>query len=171
VGTFGATHGIKGNIKIHTSGDALASVPLPLKCDVRLTGGETKSISIQSISPNGNSLLAKIDGYETPEAVGIFRNAVIFLPKAVLPEIPEDEIYVIDLIGLAAVSKLGGESLGYKIVEVVDNPAHPILRFNALDEAKEPKEILVPFLNLYVGDWDKKLKQIEVRSWELWFEV
>ncbi len=171
MGSFGATHGIKGSIKIHTSGDALASVSLPLHCDVKLSDGSTRNICILSITPNGSSLLAQIKGFDTPEAVAIFRTAVIFLPKNILPEIDGEEIYVIDLIGLTAVTVLGGESLGYKIAEVIDNPAHPILRFLAEEEGRTPKEILVPFLNLYVGDWDLKAKSIEVRSWEFWFEV
>jgi len=171
VGTFGSTHGIKGNIKIHTSGDALSSVPLPLVCEVKLADGKLQKVTIHSIVSNGSFLLAKVAGYETPEAVSLLRNATIYLPKDVLPEIASDEIYVIDLIGLEAVTILGGESLGYTIVEVIDNPAHAILRFLANDNSKEPLEILVPFLHLYVGDWDKSKKQIEVKSWELWFEV
>ncbi|TGL57549.1 16S rRNA processing protein RimM [Leptospira ognonensis] len=171
VGSFGSTHGIKGNIKIHTTGDALASVSLPLTCEIKLQDGSLKTISIQSITPNGNTLLAKIAGFDTPESLAPLRNAVILLPKDLLPEIPEDEVYVIDLIGLYAVTKLGGESLGYQIAQVMDNPAHPILCFHPIEENREPKEILVPFLHLYVGDWDKGKKQIEVRSWELWFEV
>lgn len=171
MGSFGSTHGIKGNIKIHTTGDALASVSLPLSCEIKLPDGTFKTISIESISPNGNTLLAKIKGYETPESAAVLRNAAILLPKERLPEIPADEVYVIDLIGLTAVTNLGGESLGYQIAEVIDNPAHPILCFHPMDENAEPKEILVPFLHLYVGDWDLKQKQIEVRSWELWFEI
>lgn len=171
VGTFGTTHGIKGNIKIHTSGDALTSISLPLHCEVRLSDGKMKKISILSITPTGTTLVAKIEGFDSPETVAILRNSSIYLPKDALPPISGTEVYVIDLIGLLAVEALGGTSLGYKIVEVIDNPAHPILRFNAIDETTIPKEILVPFLHLYVGDWDLNKKQIEVKSWGLWLEI
>ncbi len=171
VGTFGATHGIKGSIKINTSGDALSQLKLPLTIDVPLQSGASKKVKIISLSKNGNHLLAKVEGYDTPEAVVLLRNAPILIPKDLLPEANSSEIYVVDLIGLVAVTKLGGENLGYSISEVVDNPAHPILRFAANSNDAEPKEILVPFLNLYVGDWDLSKKQIEVISWELWFEV
>lgn len=171
VGTFGATHGIKGSIKINTSGDALSQLKLPLMIDVPLQSGANKKVKILSLSKNGNHLLAKVEGYDTPEAVVLLRNAPILIPKDLLPKATASEIYVVDLIGLSAVKKLNGEDLGYFIAEVIDNPAHPILRFVTKNNDMEPKEILVPFLNLYVGDWDLSLKQIEVISWELWFEV
>ncbi len=171
MGTFGATHGIKGNIKIHTSGDALASHAFPIPCDTILTDGTAKKVEILSLTPSGSFFIAKVKGFDTPEAVVLLRNAVIFLPRESLPEIDSEEIYVMDLIGLAATIKLGESPLNYTITEVIDNPAHPILRFSSNDDISEPKEILVPFLHLYIGDWDLNLKQIEVRSWELWFEV
>ncbi len=171
VGTFGGTFGIKGFIKVHTTGDSLLNIKLPALFEVRLSAGETKKLNIQTITQNGNTLIAKLEGYDTPEAVAIYRNASILLPKNQLPKIDPSEIYVIDLVGLQAVKELGGEPYNYTIVEVLDNPAHPILRLVPKNDGLLPAEILVPFLELYVGKWDISKKEIEMRSWELWFEV
>ncbi|TGN08260.1 ribosome maturation factor RimM [Leptospira ilyithenensis] len=170
VGDFGATHGIKGLIRIHTEGETLATLKTPIICLVELVGGEKKQVKILEIKKHSSFYLAKLEGYETPEGVVIFRQAGIFLKKFELPKPAPGEVYVLDLIGLEATYRLGEKGLGYFVKEVIDNAAHPILRFVAREEI-EPKEVLVPFLNKYVGDWDLQKKQIEVVSWEDWFAV
>ncbi|TGN18808.1 16S rRNA processing protein RimM [Leptospira idonii] len=171
VGTLGATHGIKGFIKVHTGGDSLVSAKLPLVCQVRPLGGGTKEIKITSLKPNGNHLLCKIEGYDSPESVVIFRNASLWLSRSLLPKVDDGEVYVTDLVGLSAVLSLGGEKLDYTVESVIDNPAHPILRFVSNSPKEDFSEILVPFLNLYVGDWNLETGEIEVKSWEDWFAV
>jgi len=170
VGDFGATHGIKGLIRIHTEGETLSSIPTPIICLVHLVGGGEKQVKILEIKKHSSFYLAKVEGYETPEAVVILRQAGIFLKKSELPEPEPGEVYVLDLIGLEAAFTLGEKGLGYFIEEVIDNAAHPILRFITKEEI-EPKEILVPFLNKYIGSWDLSKKQIEVIFWEDWFAV
>ncbi len=171
VGGFGTSHGIKGLIKVYSDGETLASLQTPFECLVQKIS-ETNSyqkVKVESFKRNGNHYLAKIEGFETPEAVIAFRNKSIYLKEEELPPPDEDEVYTKDLIGLLAISYESKEKIGYKISDILDNPAHPILVLEPLEEGQP--NLLIPFINQFLGDWDLQAKTIEIKDWEQWFEV
>ena len=72
------------------------------------------------------------------EAAAALVNADISISRSELPDLAEDEIYWSDLIGLSVIG-IDDELLG-KVVEVIDNPAHPILQLDT-----DPP-MLIPFV-------------------------
>lgn len=169
VGVFGSSHGIKGYIKCFTEGETLHSLKTPSTCLVQDPIGNQSNILIESIKPNGNHFLVKIKGYDTPETVVKYRGFSLLWKKEDLPVPSAGEIYTEDLIGLHAIAKETKSPLGYKITEVIDNPAHPILECKPI--SGEGETILVPFLNRFVGDWNLEEKTLEMIEWEQWFEI
>ncbi len=169
VGVFGSSHGIKGFIKCFTEGETLRSIQTPISCIVQDPLGKTATIEIETIKANGNHFLLKIKGYDTPETVVKYRGYSLLWKKEDLPAPSAGEIYTEDLIGLQAISKETGKTLGYKVTQVIDNPAHPILECKPM--SGEGETILIPFLNQFVGDWNLETRTIEFISWEQWFEV
>ena len=57
------------------------------------------------------------------------RGAVLAVPRASLPDLPEDEYYALQLVGLA-VEEEGGRFLG-RVAEVVDYPANDVLELDS----------------------------------------
>ncbi|HKT44540.1 MAG TPA: PRC-barrel domain-containing protein [Gaiellaceae bacterium] len=57
------------------------------------------------------------------------RGAVLAVPRASLPDLPEDEYYAFQLVGLA-VEEEGGRFLG-RVAEVVDYPANDVLELDS----------------------------------------
>jgi 16S rRNA processing protein RimM len=52
----------------------------------------------------------------------------------------------------------------FTLIEFIDNPAHPILLFK-----NSEAEILIPYINQFVGKVDIENKTIEILNWEDWF--
>lgn len=169
VGVFGSSHGIKGFIKVFTEGETLSSLKSPTTCTVQDPLGNTTTIAIESIKSNGNHFLVKIKGYDTPETVVKYRGFSILWKKEELPKPKDGEVYTEDLIGLTIISKETKTSLGYKVTDVIDNPAHPILECKPT--SGEGETILVPFLNRFVGDWNLETKTLEMIEWEQWIAL
>lgn len=169
VGVFGSSHGIKGFIKVFTEGETLSSLKAPTTCTVQDPLGNTTTIAIESIKSNGNHFLVKIKGYDTPETVVKYRGFSILWKKEELPKPQDGEVYTEDLIGLTIISKETKTPLGYKVTDVIDNPAHPILECKPT--SGEGETILVPFLNRFVGDWNLETKTLEMIEWEQWIAL
>ncbi|GBF49059.1 ribosome maturation factor RimM [Leptospira ryugenii] len=173
IGTFGASHGVKGLIKVFTSGDTLSQKKPPITVYTKKGQESFTSLSLLQIHKQANHFLVQIDGFVSKESVAVLTNSELFLPKEELPQTEHpNEIYTFQLLGLQAVPSIGGEHLGYEVTDVIDNPAHPILEFKVLDaKAETLPTILVPFLDQFIGNWDIHKQEIEVKQWEQWFEV
>ena len=80
------------------------------------------------------------------------------------PALEENEYYWVDLIGLDAINKQGVR-LG-TVSNLIDNGVHPILQVQAELPDGRQKELLIPFVDSYVGDIDMDKGTIAV-DWEL----
>jgi 16S rRNA processing protein RimM len=58
------------------------------------------------------------------------RGAVLAVLRASLPDLPEDEYYAFQLVGLAVEEEEGGRFLG-RVAEVVDYPANDVLELDS----------------------------------------
>lgn len=168
LGSFGSSYGIKGYKKFFPYGETLSSLLPPFSCTVKSDGG-TRQISVTDIQKRNSYYLVKVEGIDTPEAGPWLTGAKLLWPKSDLPPLNDLEIYVEDLVGLVAISFETGEPLGYCVSRVLDNPVHPILEFS--NREGNPTVVLVPFLNLFVGDWNLAERTIELKNWEQWFAV
>jgi 16S rRNA processing protein RimM len=108
--------------------------------------------------------LVDVDGRDAAEAL---KGATVQVPRSAFPELPEDEYYWSDLIGMDAVN-LQGDALG-KVTDMMHNGAQSILRITpVLDEATEgeAQERLVPFVDQFVKQVDMAGKKITL-DWGL----
>ena len=104
-------------------------------------------------------LLAAIAGVETREEALLLRGAEIGVPRALLPRAKKDEIYWVDLEGLAVVNR-EGVALG-AVMEVVAHGAHPLLRV-ARPAGEAGTERLIPYVPAIVDRVDVKARRIDV---------
>ncbi|EKR72740.1 putative 16S rRNA processing protein RimM [Leptospira noguchii str. 2006001870] len=126
-----------------------------------------KEITLLEIRPHSGKFIVRFEGVSTPEEAEKWIGGFLFLPQKLLPKIKtKDEFYITDLIGLQAIDE-SGKKLDWKLKEVQDNPAHPILAF----VKENGEEILIPFLHVFVGDLDLEQNTIVLIRPEIWNEI
>ena len=75
------------------------------------TAGQKNKYNIRKIDITGKILFIELEGIANVELAGHLVGSTIFLPKEMLPELPEGEYYWHDIIGISVVGE-NGESLG-----------------------------------------------------------
>jgi 16S rRNA processing protein RimM len=114
--------GVKGEVRI----SAFTEDPKTLLTHKALLKEDgSPGLTLLSGRAQKDNLIARVEGVETPEAADALRGLNLFIPRDALPEPEEDEFYLADLIGLAAVSP-AGERLG-RVKAVRDFGAGDIL--------------------------------------------
>jgi len=147
VGKIGAAHGVRGEVRLWSyTGDPLAIADYaPLE-----SADGKRVLNIESLRPQGEFLVARIEGVKDRNAAEALRNIELYVPRGRLPEIEEDdEFYIADLIGLQAFDK-DGAVLG-EVVAVHNFGAGDLIE---LKPAKGGDTILLPFSDAVVPDVD-----------------
>ena len=167
VGHITGAYGLRGGIRVSPysmDADALLSVKTWWIDKPSLRPVQVRNA--KSHSGDVTATLVDVTDRETAEAL---KGATVQVSRADFPELPEDEYYWTDLIGLDTVN-LQGEALG-KVTDMMHNGAQSILRItpeadpNAAPDAKAP-ERLVPFVDQYVKTVDLQARLITL-DWGL----
>lgn len=165
IGKVTSTFGLKGQLKVASSGDILSS--LKLNSSIYLSNQkETKPYKILSIRKDKNQYILSLEGFSSVEDSEKLIGKILYYPKKDSEQLLEkDEYYVHQLIGLSPY--FGNEVFtDYTLREVIENPAHPILLFSNQDI-----EILIPYINKFVGKVDLKNSKIEILNWQDWLDA
>jgi 16S rRNA processing protein RimM len=143
LGRIGGAFGVAGWVKIQSYTDPPGNL---LKYPLWLVRGAARSEWKAIRRLQGREVLqgiqAQLEGVGSREEAAELRGADIGVRRSELPALPPGEFYWDDLIGLDAQS-VEGERLG-KIVEILDTPAHPLLRIAGASKAEECLVPLVP---------------------------
>ena len=114
VGRFGAPHGVRGEVRLQSfTGEPRAIAgygPLQAKDGRRFTLSAVRLVK-------DNMLVARVVGIADRDAAVALTNLELYVARTALPPPDEDEVYVADLVGMAA---LDGE--GRALGTVVDVP-------------------------------------------------
>lgn len=156
VGPFG----VKGWVKLKTFTDSPKILVDHADWWVGRDGDWREVASVQT-QQNGAALLARFEGCDSPEAALAYRGVEVGLPRESLPPPGEDELYLVDLIGLEVVNT-DGELLG-TLAEMFSNGAHEVMRVVDGDD-----ERLVPFIDRFVRGVDMDAKRILVEWGKDW---
>lgn len=107
-------------------------------------------------------LLLKFREYDTQEAVGEFRNNIVYVRADSLPSLPEGEYYHHQLVGLQVFAE-DGQLLGI-LTEVLETGANDVY----LVTAEGGKEILLPAIREVILGVDLAEKTMRVRpqNWQ-----
>jgi 16S rRNA processing protein RimM len=128
VGRFGAAQGVRGEIRIksYTADPSSVGAYGPLSDE---SGART--FVIERMRPlKDDMLVAKVKGVDTRDAAQALTGEALFVAREKLPPPDEDEFYIADLIGLAAVTP-DGEKIGV-VKNVVNYGAGDILEIAPL---------------------------------------
>lgn len=165
IGKITSTFGLKGLLKVASSGDILSS--LKLNSSIYLSNQKDATpYKLLSIRKDKSQYILSLEGYSSVEDSEKLIGQIIYYPKKDSEQLLEkDEYYVHQLIGLNPYS--GQEVLtDFTLREVIENPAHPILLFSNQDI-----EILIPYINKFVGKVDLKNSKIEILNWQDWLDA
>ena len=153
VGAFG----VRGWIKIHSytapPGNILKYLPWTL--DVR----ELKTpVELVESALHSSVVVARLKGFDDRAQAETLKNARIYVPRNVFPELADGSFYWDDLIGLS-VSTVGGHQLG-RISGLMETGANDVM------VVKGDRERLIPFvMDAYVKAVDTVAGTITV-DWD-----
>ncbi len=120
---------------------------------------ELHDVDVMQVRTQGEDIVARIMGIESRNAAEDLRGATVQIRRSHFPPLDDNEFYWIDLIGHDVVD-LAGEMLG-KVVGLMDNGAHPILRVGLPAQGTEKaQELLIPFVDRFVITVDQQAKLI-----------
>jgi len=171
VGSFGATHGFKGGIRIHSYTEVASDI---FKSNPWHIVSSNQSFTVQVISWKNhfNKQIAFIDGYSSDSQVKLLTNSKIYICRSNLADLAAGSYYWSDLVGCLVINK-SGYNFG-TVVELFNNKAHDVLvikpEFLRKDQTtKDEQEVLIPFVqDSIVTKVDLDAKIINV-DWEVGF--
>ena len=107
-------------------------------------GDSKKSIKFDYIKPINKKLIAKLIDINDVDEIKKLINKKLFINKSQLPELPDDEVYWHDLIGMKVINTLN-EDIG--IVDEVNNfGSSDILMINPSKTSIDNESRLIPFI-------------------------
>ena len=164
IATITKPFGLKGQVKSRTEGETIQKLSLPKTLFLKINTS-LQAFTLRHRFAQKDCYVLTIDSIDSVEKAETLRAVEIYLTEEELPKTGEGEFYFYQLIGLHPQNS-GTVLTEYKVVEVMDNPAHPILVFQGNGE-----EILIPFIDRFIGDVDIQAKTMQVLDWEDWFAV
>ena len=118
---------------------------------------DDKLTKIEKARLQKNMVVLKLGGIDDRDAAERLRGSELYVTDADLPELPEGQFYVRDLIGMT-VKEENGTVLG-KVTDVIQNTAQDILEV----ELENKKKALIPKVEQFVLDIDGDSRVITVR--------
>ena len=154
VGAIAGSFGVKGEVRLKS----FCAEPEDVASYGPLSSEDGKtSWDIKITRQVKNGFAARLTGVVTKEAADRLRGTRLYAPREKLPDLPDDEYYYTDLIGLQ-VSDTGGTLLG-KVKAVLNHGAGDLLEVSG-PGMKTP--LLLPFTLAVVPTVDLKSGRIVV---------
>lgn len=125
VGAIGGAFGVQGEVRLKSFTAEAASIADYAPLSTEDGSREFDVVVTRSIK---NGLAARLSGVVTKEDADALKGTQLFAPRDRLPELPEDEFYHTDLIGLE-VRDTGGTVLG-NVKSVQNNGADDLLEIH-----------------------------------------
>ena len=158
VGKIGSTYGIKGWLKVTAFTEVAASI-LDYSPWYLNENHSWKQIKIEDGRQHGKGIIAKLEGYDTPETARLLTGHEIAIKREQLAVLKQHEFYWSDLIGLTVINQ-DGKDLG-KVIYILETGSHDVL------VVKGEKEHGIPYLtDTVVQRIDLDAKVIHV-NWEM----
>ena len=122
VGAISGAYGVRGEVRVKS----FCAVPEDVAGYGPLTSEDgTRRFELRIIRPVKNGFSVRLSGVKTKEEADALKGMRLYADRTVLPDLPDDEFYHADLIGLDVLDT-GGTVLG-KIRAVHDHGAGDLL--------------------------------------------
>ena len=153
VGKVRRPHGLHGEVVV----EIITDFPERLHSGKIVYIGENHTrLTIQRQRPFQDGLLLSFEDFSTPEQVSSFRNKYLYVDKTTIAELPSDEFYFHQLLGLTVITDTG-ETLG-SISDILQTGANDVY----VVSDKAGREILLPAIQDVIMKVDLAQKIIRV---------
>ena len=157
VGFLRRPHGVHGEIIM----DLHTDFPERLKSGRKLfIGDERQPVALEGVRTHGKGMLVKLKGFDTPEAVGVFRNQWVYVKTKDVPPLPEGQIYKHELFGMKIIDEQD-HILG-ELTEIIETGANDVY----VVTNDSGKELLIPAIPSVILDIDAGRRLIRVHLLE-----
>ena len=146
VAVIAGAFGVQGEVRLKS----FTSKPEAI-ADYAPLSDETGTIDydLRILRPIKNGLAVRLSGVTTKEQADALRGVKLFVPRLRLPQLPDDEYYYSDLVGMAVLDS-GGTELGM-IKAVQNHGATDLLEVQCPDHSAT---VLLPFTRAVVPTVD-----------------
>lgn len=144
--------GLRGDVKVYNYSD---SIQIYEETPEIFVGD--KLTKIEKARLQKNMVVLKLEGINDRDAAERLRGTELYITEADLPELPEGQFYVRDLIGMT-VKEENGNVLG-AVTDVIQNTAQDIFEV----EMENTKRIMIPKVDQFVLDINGDSREITVR--------
>lgn len=155
IGKITSAVGLKGEVKVYNYSD---SIEIYEETPQIYVGDEL--MDVISVRQQKNMVVLRLSGFTDRDAAERARGREIFVTEADLPELPEGQFYVRDLIGMQVVTE-EGEDLG-EVTDVIQNTAQDLFEV----ELPEGRKVLIPKVDAFVRSIDGETRTVTVRLQE-----
>jgi len=107
VGKISATHGIRGLLKLYSYSGNIESLQSSETVILKGRDSITREFVLKSVSAHSGGFLLALDGFTDIDQIKPLVGSELCLKRSSLPELPDDEYYWRDLIGLTVVTDQG----------------------------------------------------------------
>ena len=137
VGKIIGTHGIKGQMKVHSYSGNFESLSAARSVVLKSAGGTLQEFTLKSINANSGKFIIGFTDFDDIDQVKPLVGNELCLKRCQLPKLTDDEYYWSDLIGLQVFTD-DGTLLG-KIAEIFETGSSDIYVVR-----NEKREYLIP---------------------------
>lgn len=155
IGKITSAVGLKGEVKVYNYSD---SIEIYEETPQIYVGDEL--MDVISVRQQKNMVVLRLSGITDRDAAERARGREVFVTEADLPELPEGQFYVRDLIGMQVVTE-EGEELG-EVTDVIQNTTQDLFEV----ELPEGRKVLIPKVDAFVRNIDGEARRITVRLQE-----
>ena len=148
-------HGILGEVKIRLFNCGSQTLKVGQSVWVGLGGKDHEPYVIEKLSLQSEKSRLKFKNINDRNSAELLKNFTLSVCRDELPEIVDEEFYLIDLIGFNVVDETG--QLVGKVSDIMENPANDILIISDGD-----KEHLIPLVDDFVTLFDFEKKQVTI---------
>ncbi len=155
IGKVNKTHGVKGELSVSFELPEVADSLAPGSCLVMEVEGILTPFFVRTVRPRSSeALLITLDGIDTQDEAQPYAGRAVYMPKADMPEIEEEELsqegmYASDLVGYQAIDSQAGE-IG-KIIDIDDSTENELF----VIERSGEQIIYVPIADEFIADIDQ----------------
>lgn len=155
IGKITSAVGLKGEVKVYNYSDSIDIYENTPKIYV----GD-QLMEVLHVRTQKNMVVLQLDGIRDRDAAEKARGTELFVTEDDLPELPEGQYYIRDLIGMQVVTE-EGEHLG-EVEDVIQNTAQDLF------EVKRPngKTVLIPKVDAFVREINAQERRITVHLQE-----
>lgn len=149
IGKIVSAVGLKGEVKVYNYSDSA-----DIYANTEALYVEDDLMPVRSVRTQKNMVILGLEGIDDRTAAEKARGREVFVTEDDLPELPEGQHYIRDLIGMEAVQE-DGSHLGV-VKDVIQNTAQDV--FEVVTD--EGKQVLIPSVPAFVLDINEETECI-----------